>query len=238
MELHAHPHLRDTLWHYVSSVEPLGSYPVRLAPRDASMSSCFPSERRPFDLWVFFSCTRGWLGSRIRWRVIWAHLVLLTHHALCLIALMWAILGIDSRAFWLWWTRSYGMTLHWGITISESSFLLDDHYVEAYSSQLMMDFWATSIPRKISDVLFPHWSMRHDWRISSGVLYTGAYPFRSMMVLRHSCSLETIRFISHWSMGYDWVISLMWSQEHGPLIIVDIFSRWLDQDTGTYESMQ
>ena len=96
------PHLRDTLWHYVSSVEPLGSYPVRLAPRDASMSSCFPSERRPFDLWVCFSCTRGWLGSRIRWRVIWAHLVLLTHHALCLIAVMWAILGIDSRAFWLW----------------------------------------------------------------------------------------------------------------------------------------
>ena len=66
----------------------------------------------------------------------------------------------------------------------------------------------------------------------------GHTPFRSMMVFRHSCSLEAIRFISHWSMGYDWVISLMWSQEHGPLIIVDIFSRWLDQDTGTYESMQ
>ena len=120
MELHAHPHLRDTLWHYVSSVEPLGSYLVRPAPRDASMSSCFPSERRPFDLWVWFSCTCGWLGSRIRWRVIWAHLDLLTHHALCLIALMWAVLGIDSRAFWLWWTGSYGMTLHWGIAISES----------------------------------------------------------------------------------------------------------------------
>ena len=96
----------------VSSVEPLRSYPVRPALRYASMSSCFPSERRPFDLWVWFSCTRGWLGSRIRWRVIWAHLVLLTYHTLCLIALMWAILGMDSRAFWLWWTGSYGMTLH------------------------------------------------------------------------------------------------------------------------------
>ena len=81
MELHAHPHLRDTHWHDVSSVEPLRSYPVRAALRDASMSSCFPSRGRPFDLWVWFSCTRGWLGSRIRWRVIWAHLVLLTYHA-------------------------------------------------------------------------------------------------------------------------------------------------------------
>ena len=99
MELHAHPHLRDTHWHDVSSVEPLGSYPVRPALCDASMSSCFPSGRRPFDLWVWFSCTRGWLGSRIRWRVIWAHLVFLTYHTLCLIALMWAILGMDSRAF-------------------------------------------------------------------------------------------------------------------------------------------
>ena len=107
--------------HYLyddSSVEPLGSYPIRLALLDASMSSCFPSGRCPFDLWVWFSCRRGWLGSRIRWRVIWAHLVLLTHHALCWIALMWAVLGIDSRAFWLWWTGSYGMSLHWGIAIS------------------------------------------------------------------------------------------------------------------------
>ena len=69
-------------------------------------------------------------------------------------------------------------------------------------------------------------------------IHTGAYPFRSMMVFRHSCSLEEIRFILHWSMRYDWVICLMWSQEHSLLIIVDIFFRWLDQDTDTYESMQ
>ena len=80
--------------------------------------------------------------------------------------------------------------------------------------------------------------MRHDWCISSGVLYTGAYPFRSMMVFWHSCSLEALRCISHWSTRYDWVISLMWSREHSLLIIVDIFLRWLDQDTDTYESIQ
>ena len=56
--------------------------------------------------------------------------------------------------------------------------------------------------------------------------------------LWHSCSLEAIRFISHRSTGYDWVISLMWSREHSLLIIVDIFLRWLDQDTDTYESIQ
>ena len=63
-----------------SSVEPLGSYPVRPALLDASMSSCFPSGKRPFDLWVWFSCIHGWLGSRIRWRVIWAHLAFPTYH--------------------------------------------------------------------------------------------------------------------------------------------------------------
>ena len=85
---------------------------------------------------------------------------------------------------------------------------------------------------------FSHWSMRYDWRISSGVLYTGAYPFSVDDGFRYDCSLEVFRFISHWSTRYDLVISLMWSQEHSLLIIVDIFFRWLDQDTGTYESMQ
>ena len=239
MELHAHPHLRDTHWHGVSSVEPLGSYPVRPALRDVSMSSCFPFGRRPFDLWVWFSFTHGWLGSHIRWRVIWAHLVLLTYHTLCLIALMWAILGIDSRAFWLWWTRSYDMTLHWGIAISESFFFLsDDHYVEAYSSQSMTDFWATSIPRRISDVLFHigAWDMIGAFHL---VCFTqGIPPFSVDDGFRYGCSLEVFRFISHWSTRYDWVIYLMWSQEHSLLIIVDIFLRWLDQDTDTYENMQ
>ena len=103
------------------------------------------------------------------------------HHTLCLIALMWAIFRIDSGAFCLWWTRSYGMTLHWGISISDSFiirlplcrgilFSVDDEFLSHVPS--------------LEDIICPfsHWSMRHDWRVSSGVLYTGAYPFRSMMV--------------------------------------------------------
>ena len=43
---------------------------------------------------------------------------------------------------------------HWSIAILESFFLSNDHYVEAYSSQSMTDFWAMSIPRGISNVLF------------------------------------------------------------------------------------
>ena len=107
MELHAHPHLQDTHWHDVSSVKPLGSYPVRPALRDASMSSCFPFGRRPFDLWVWFSCTRGWLGSRIRWRVIWAHLVLLTYHTFN--ATLWRIPHFGRDVWipdWLAWSPS------------------------------------------------------------------------------------------------------------------------------------
>ena len=116
------------------------------------MSSCFPSGRRPFDLWVWLSCTRGWLGSRIRWRVIWAHLVLLTYHTLCLIALMWAILGMDSRAFWLWWTRSYGMALHWGIAIS-GSFIIGWPLCRGILFSVD-DGFLSHVPWRISDVFF------------------------------------------------------------------------------------
>ena len=63
-----------------SSVGPLGSCLVRPTLLYASMSSCFPSERRPSDLWVWFSCIHRWLRSCIRWWVIWAHLVFLTCH--------------------------------------------------------------------------------------------------------------------------------------------------------------
>ena len=34
-----------------------------------------PSGRRLFYLWAWFSCRHGWLGPRIRWRMIWAHLI-------------------------------------------------------------------------------------------------------------------------------------------------------------------
>ena len=103
----------------------------------------------------------------------------------------------------------------------------------------LLSRWRIFEPCPLKDIrcLFSHWSMRHDWRVSSGVPCIGAYPFRSTMVFRHSCSLEEIRFISHWSTGYDWVIYLMRSQEYSLLIIVDRFLRWLGQDTDTYESM-
>ena len=42
------------------------------------------------------------------------------HHLLCLIALTWAIFEIGQRAFWKWWTKICGMTLHWGIVTSKS----------------------------------------------------------------------------------------------------------------------
>ena len=34
-----------------------------------------PSGRRLFDIWVWFSCRHGWLGSRIGWWIIWDHLI-------------------------------------------------------------------------------------------------------------------------------------------------------------------
>ena len=191
----------------------------------------------PFDLWVWFSCTRGWFGSRIRWGMIRAHLVLLTYHTLCLIALMWAILGIDSRAFWLWWTRSYGMTLHWGIAISESFFLLDDHYVEAYSSQLMMDFWATSIPRRISDVLFHigAWDMIGAFHL---VYFTqGHTPFGPWWFLGIAVPW---RRLDSFHIGVPDMTGWFLRCDNRSIAFsswLTYFLRWLDQDTGTYESM-
>ena len=41
MELHAHPHLRDTHWDDDAPIESLWSYPVRSAPFGTYMSSCF-----------------------------------------------------------------------------------------------------------------------------------------------------------------------------------------------------
>ena len=145
------------------------------------MSSGFPPRRRPFDLWVWFSCTRGWLRSRIRWRVLWAHLVLLTHHALCLIALMWAILGIDSGAFCLWWTRSYGMTLHWGIVISESVFIL--FYRVCSLSAWCIALGHTFIGRR----LFFRWPLCRGRLLSvdDGFFWVMAIPRRKSNILFH-----------------------------------------------------
>ena len=174
----------------------------------------FIHEGMGFDHWVFGPSFPSFLSPyhlSLRYVLSLKTTLRPWHHTLCLIALMWAILGIDLGAFWSWWTMSYGMALHWGIAISES-FFPDDHYVEAYFSQSMMDFWAMFIPRRILDVLFHigAWDMIGTFHL---VYFTQGHTFfsRWWFFFKHSCSLETIRFISHWSTGYDWVIYLMWS---------------------------
>ena len=122
----------------------------------------------------------------------------LWHHTLCLIALMWAILGIGSRAFWLWWTRSYGMTPHWGISTSKSFYRVCNHFAwyialgyTFFGQGLIFfrwplcrgillsfgeGFFSHGHPSEEIRCPFSHWSMRHDWYISFGILYTRAYP--------------------------------------------------------------
>ena len=117
----------------------------------------FIHEGMCFDHWVFGPSFHSFLlPYHLSFRYVLSLKTTLRpwHHTLCLIALIWAILGIDLRAFWSWWTKSYGMTLHWGIAISESFFIgwplcrgilfsVDDAF-----------FGAMAIPRKISDVIF------------------------------------------------------------------------------------
>ena len=79
-------------------------------------------------------------------------------------------------AFYSWWTKSYGMTLHWGIAISES-FIIG--WPLCWGILFSVDDGFLSHVHSSEDIRCPfsHWSMRHDYYISSGVLYTGAYPF-------------------------------------------------------------
>ncbi|RVW75527.1 hypothetical protein CK203_051944 [Vitis vinifera] len=48
---------------------------------------------------------------------------------------------------------------------------------------------------------FSHWSMRHDWRISSGVLYTGAYPFSVDDGFRYGTFLGGVQI--HFTLEYE-----------------------------------
>ena len=185
-----------------------------------------------FDHWVFGPSFPSFLSPyhlSLRYVLSLKTTLRPWHHTLCLIALMWAILRIDSGAFCLWWTRSYGMTLHWGIAILES-FIIGWPLCRGILFSVDDGF--------LSHVLFHigAWDMIGAFHL---VYFTqGHTPFGRWWFFRYSCSSEVFRFISHWSTGYDWLISLMWSQEHSLLIIVDIFLRWLDQDTDTYESIQ
>ena len=182
IELHVHPHLRDTHGHDVSSVEPLKSYPVRPVLRDASMSSCFPFERRPFwsmgliqlytwMIWIAHSMT-GDLSSSGSSDL--SHIVFDSSYVSDTRDWFESVLIVMDQKLWYDPTLghshlreffSIGWPLCWGILFS-----VDDGFLSHVHSS--------------EDIRCPfsHWSMRHDWRISSGVLYTGAYPFRSMMV--------------------------------------------------------
>ena len=139
----------------------------------------FIHESMGFYHWVFESCFLSFLSPyylSLRYVPSLKTTLRPWHHTLHLIALMWAILGIGSRAFWLWWTKSCGMTLHWDIATLESFYwvcnhsvwyialgctfldrgliFLDDHPAEAYSSQSMMDFWVMVIHWRRLDVFF------------------------------------------------------------------------------------
>ena len=48
------------------------------------------------------------------------------------------------------------------------------YFTQGHISQPMMDFGAWPFFGG-DQIFFSHWSMRHDWHISSGVLYIGAY---------------------------------------------------------------
>ena len=201
----------------------------------------FIHEGMGFDHWVFGPSFPSFLSPyhlSLRYVLSLKTTLRPWHHTLCLIALMWAILGIDSRAFWLWWIRSYGMTLHWGIAISESFF----YQMTIMSRHTLLSRWWIFEPCPfLRGYQMSSFTLEHETWLAHFIwctLHRGIPLSVDDGFFRYSCFLEAIRFISHWSTRYDWVISLMWSQEHNLLIIVDMFLRWLDQDTDTYESLQ
>ena len=56
-------------------MEPLWSHLIRPIFFGIWLSSCFSFWGTPFDMWVWFSYGRRWLGLHIRWWMIWYHLV-------------------------------------------------------------------------------------------------------------------------------------------------------------------
>ena len=84
-------------------------------------------------------------------------------------------LSIATLESFLWGMQPFCLIHHIKAHISKSDIdFLDDHYVGAYFSQLMMDLSHDHPSKKIIRH-FSHWSMRHDWHISVDVLYGGAY---------------------------------------------------------------
>ena len=93
----------------------------------------------------------------------------------------------------LWWIRSCGRTLYWGITLSESTFIGDTvtlldtlHWDTLYS--LMVDFWDDNLfwgiaLSSVMDFDFFHWSI-----VTSGGLYWGIATSFTFMELGDSDS--------------------------------------------------
>ena len=109
-----------------------------------------------------------------------------------------SILFVMDQELW------YDPTL--GIAISESFFSIE--WPLCRDILFSVDDGFLSHVHSSGDIRCPfsHWSMRHDWRISSCVLYTEVYPFSVDDGFRYGCSLEVFRFISHWNTRYDWVM--------------------------------
>ena len=117
--------------------------------------------------------------------------------------------------------------------------------IEVYPFQLVMASWDDKITSRHAHSLkeircpFSHWSMRHNWHISFGVIYTRAYfsiddGFWGIAI--------PWRWLDSFHIGvWDMVGWFNWMCLYGSitlsLVSIDFF-RWLDHDTDTCESLQ
>ena len=130
---------------------------------------------------------------------------------------MWAILRIGLRAFWLWWTRCYGMILHWGIATSESFFI-------GYAAILLdTSHWGT--PFLVEGLFFR-------WPLCRGILLSVNDGFMVMAIpwrISDSIFFFTLEHET-WLVYFIWCILLRGI----PLLVDDGFWgivvpwRWLD----------
>ena len=87
----------------------------------------------------------------------------------------------------------------WYVLTLGHSHLIDFYYrMTIMSRHTLLSRW-----RIFEPCSFSHWSMRHDWYISSGLLYTGAYPSQAMMdfesyQIPFTLEYDAWREISYW----------------------------------------
>ena len=83
VELCTYPHLRDvrrdddifTIFTMIPQWSLSGVAQLGLHFSTLICHHAFLPGDAPFDLWVWFNCKHRWLGSRMRWGMIWAHLI-------------------------------------------------------------------------------------------------------------------------------------------------------------------